>query len=65
MSKRYEAMKGDDMPTGCCRFAVVDWTRGVEVCRAWNEEDARRISRLLNAEDHGRHAFLDAIARTD
>jgi len=35
------------LPTDCCDFAVVDTKTGKEVCRVWDEEDARRIADLL------------------
>jgi len=35
------------LPTDCCDFAVVDTETGKEVCRVWDEEDARRIADLL------------------
>lgn len=35
------------LPTSCCDFAVVDTETGKEVCRVWEEEDARRIAFLL------------------
>lgn len=49
---RYEARTSWDgkpnLPTDCCKFAVVDLEKGIEVCRVWEEEDVRRLSDLLN-----------------
>lgn len=38
-----------DLPTECCKFSVVDNETGKEVCRVWDEEDARKIAALLQA----------------
>lgn len=35
------------LPTECCKFAVVDTEKGIEVCRVWKEENARLIAKLL------------------
>jgi len=43
-------MGAPTLPTECCEFAVVDSSTGVEVCRVWREDDARRIARLLSSE---------------
>lgn len=45
---RFEPYGGAPAPAGCCDFAVVDHSIGQEVCRVWNENDARLISELLN-----------------
>lgn len=48
LKPRFEAYGGfGEVPTDCCKFAVVDNATGVEVCRVWKEEDAREIARLL------------------
>lgn len=49
-SSRFEArmVEKQDLPVDCCQFGVVDLEKGVEVCRVWQMEDARRISTLLN-----------------
>lgn len=52
-----------NMPTDCCEYGVVDVNRGVEVCRVWDEEDCRRIARLLNQDDEARSKALDELAR--
>lgn len=41
-------MVADGMPTDCCRYGVISHSRGKEVCRVWEEEDARQIADLLN-----------------
>lgn len=38
----------EDIPANCCRYAVVDWKAGIEICRVWKQEDAELISNLLN-----------------
>ena len=38
-----------DLPTSCCKYAVVDTETGVEICRVWDEDDARKIANLLQA----------------
>lgn len=37
------------MPTDCCEYSVVSLSRGIEICRVWQEEDARKIANTLNA----------------
>lgn len=45
---RFEAYGGaGPSPTDCCHFAVVDHEKGQEVCRVWEEDDARLIAKLL------------------
>jgi hypothetical protein len=45
---RFEPYGGaGPVPTDCCEFAVVDHQKGIEVCRVWEEEDARTIAALL------------------
>lgn len=59
---RYEPRIVDGgMPTDCCKYGVVDVARGIEICRVWDEEDARRIARLLNADAAARAAAMDAL----
>lgn len=35
-------------PADCCSYGVVDWSKGKEICRVWEEADARLIANLLN-----------------
>ena len=37
-----------DIPTDCCRFAVVDRHQGIEVARIWDEAEARLYQELRN-----------------
>lgn len=47
--EEYEArMVAGGMPTDCCDYGVISVSRGVEVCRVWREDDARKIADLLN-----------------
>lgn len=47
---QFEAYCGfGEVPTDCCKFAVVDHGTGKEVCRVWDEYMARCIADLLNA----------------
>tara|TARA_R110000772_G_scaffold99174_2_gene198846 strand:- start:9519 stop:9758 length:240 start_codon:yes stop_codon:yes gene_type:complete len=39
-----------NLPTDCCEFGVVDLKEGIEVCRVWREDYARKIAHLLNNE---------------
>jgi hypothetical protein len=48
---RYQAYSGfGEVPTDCCKFGVVDHSTGKEVCRVWDEDMARKIALLLDAE---------------
>lgn len=47
----YEARLCPDIPTDCCDYGVVSHATGKEVCRVWQEDDARLIANLLN-ENH-------------
>ena len=49
MEQEYEArFVRDAVPTDCCHYAVVSLRKGVEVCRVWEEADARNIAGILN-----------------
>jgi hypothetical protein len=37
------------VPADCCDYGVIAYHTGKEVCRVWLEEDARKITDLLNA----------------
>lgn len=51
LQNRFEAYGGaGEVPTKPCKFAVVDNLKGIEVCRVWKEEDARKIALLLDVE---------------
>lgn len=47
----------EDIPTNCCRYAVVDWKAGIEICRVWKQEDAELISNLLNGAGANTNVF--------
>ena len=53
MTKRYEPRHvAHGMPSDCCHFGVIDLDRGgIELCRAWDEEAARRIANAMNAAE--------------
>ena len=36
------------MPADCCNYGVVSLSKGKEVCRVWDADDARLIAQLLN-----------------
>lgn len=38
------------VPADCCDYGVIAYHTGKEVCRVWLEEDARKITDLLNAD---------------
>lgn len=48
---RFEPYGGFVVPTDCCEYAVVDHKIGKEVCRVWEEKDARLIARLLEENE--------------
>lgn len=48
---RFQAYSGfGEVPTDCCKFAVVDRKSGKEVCRVWDEDMALKIAFLLECE---------------
>lgn len=47
----YEARFCKGVPAGVCDYGVVSLSAGKEVCRVWEEDDARKIACLLNT--HG------------
>lgn len=44
----YEARVCKGVPATCCDYAVVSLAAGREVCRVWEEDDARALAALLN-----------------
>ena len=44
----YEARLCPGIPTDCCDYGVISHATGIEVCRVWQEDDARLIASLLN-----------------
>ena len=47
------------MPTDCCEFGVIDMDRGgIELCRCWTADDARRISAAMNAAAGRKNAAI-------
>lgn len=67
MNERYEPRHcyGENIPTDCCEFAVVDLEVGKEICRVWTADNARRIARLLNAENGRKQDVLGCLRRGD
>ncbi|WP_201273306.1 hypothetical protein [Sinorhizobium meliloti] len=48
----YAARICKGIPADCCDYGVIALAEGVEVCRVWTEENARKIARLLNRHSH-------------
>ncbi|RVI16107.1 restriction alleviation protein, Lar family [Sinorhizobium meliloti] len=48
----YAARICKGIPADCCDYGVIALAEGVEVCRVWTEENARKIARLLNRHGH-------------
>ena len=56
----YEARICKGIPTDCCDYAVISHATGKEVCRVWQEDDARLIANLLNESRESSVAELQA-----
>lgn len=64
MTPRYEPRTGfGKIPTDCCDFAVVDLEQGIEVCRVWTADNARKIARLMNDAEGRKVATISACLR--
>lgn len=57
----FEARHCPGIPTDCCDYGVVSHVTGKEVCRVWSQEDAVKITALLNAHP----PQPDALAKGD
>lgn len=59
--RKYEALFCKGVPTDCCDYAVVSHARGKEVCRVWDEADARKIADMLGKIDT--HVLVERMTR--